>query len=109
MNTFRKLILTLVGLLVFLHSVSLYALPVTPDYQVQETEMTEEKGEETSHLYSFDALVPAVQYIQSHIWHYVGEVVVVTQADFEYFVDLDAISGGSLELLFPHIISPNAP
>ena len=109
MDGLRRLTLILTGLVIFLHGISLYALPVAADHHLEDTEMTEETSEQSAHIYAFDAVVPVVQYISPHIWHYLGEVVVLTVAEFPHYTHLEAIPGSFFDLLFPHIISPNAP
>lgn len=109
MNGFRRLILTLTGLVVFLHGISLYALPSASEFQEADMEMSEETSEQTAQVYAYDAVVPVVQFTLPHIWYCLGEIVEVSVSEFPVYHSLEAVTGRFFDLLFPHIISPNAP
>lgn len=109
MNGFRKTILTLAGLVIFIHSISLYAVPV-PDIEISvDTEMTEEHSNEALVIHAFDAVVPAIQYVHPFGWIYLGEVVIDHEPEFKDYAPEGYSHHGYLEVLFPKIISPNAP
>lgn len=109
MNGLRRFLLTTAGMIIFLHSVSIYAVPVSLQDNSQSVEMTEESPEVITKLYTYDAVVPAIQYVHPLGWHYLGEVVVITEQVFHDLTPIIVCQNGYLETLFPRIISPNAP
>ncbi len=108
-NVFRRSVLMLAGLVILIHSASLYAVQTSTSEIQIDTELTEESQEDTEHVYAYDAVVPAIQYVHPFGWIYLGEVVVDNAPDFQDTTPEGICHHGYLETLFPRIISPNAP
>lgn len=111
MQAMRKLFLVVIGLVILVHSMSLYALPVSVETPVDQNdiEMTQELPGDQEQLYAYDALMPSVQIAQAAVLFYLREVVVEQEPVIHHHWAPETIANRYLDLLFPRIISPNAP
>ena len=75
----------------------------------ENTEMTEELPGDDEQVYAYDAVVPSLQIAQSAVLFYLHEVVSEQEPVVHFHRTQETISNRYLDLLFPRIISPNAP
>ena len=109
MQPVSKYILTLLSLTVLLHSVSLYAMPVEVTEEPTSVETTHDTGQQVLQLKTFDALIPTFQVMAPMVLYFIHEVVLLSESQYlEHPAPID-YENQYLEMLFPLIISPNAP
>ena len=111
MQLTRKLFLLTINLVLLIHSVSIYTVSGATfmDQSKDNTEMTEELPGDDEQVVAYDAVVPSLQIAQSAVLFYLHEVVSEQEPVFHYHRTQETISNRYLDLLFPRIISPNAP
>ncbi len=109
MTGLNRLILLIAGALMVYQSTAIYAVNLPEATVLNDIELSEESSDDQLKLSAYEAVVPVVQDVQSSVRYLLGEVVVITKPTFQqYFGDTENIPG-NLHLLFPKIISPNAP
>ncbi len=110
MQPLRRLLLLTLGLVLLVHSISIYTVSGAVIKQGQENiEMTEELPGDDEQVVAYDAVVPSVQIAQSAVLFYLHEVVSEQPPVVHYYRTQETINNRYLDLLFPRIISPNAP
>ena len=110
MQALRKLFLLMIGMVILVHSMSLYAVPMGQTVSEQDdVEMSQELPGDEEQMYAYDALMPSVQIAQAAVLFYLREVVVEQEPEIYHHQPEEVIANRYLDLLFPRIISPNAP
>jgi len=104
-----KFLLTLVSLIVLLHSISLYTLPVSDLADQESAEMTQDDDRQGFQLQAYEALIPAVQGMAPLVLYFLSEVVLLNESEYQEMPSKVSYENRYLEVLFPLIISPNAP
>ena len=104
----NKSILTLISLTVLVHSMTIYATPSAQDETVQ-VETTADVEHQELQLQAYDALIPTFQSMAPMVLYYIHEVVLLSEAEYQELPAPDQPENHFLEVLFPLIISPNAP
>jgi hypothetical protein len=108
-DRFHKFILTLISLMVLFHSISLYAVPKSDSEECNSIEMTEDVDHQETQIQAYEALIPTVQGMAPLVWHFLNEVVLLSEAEYQEMPFQASDENRYLETLFPLIISPNAP
>ena len=108
-DRFHKFLLTVISLVVLFHSISLYASPTSALEKCISIEMTEDVDHQETQVRAYDALIPAVQGMAPLVWHFLNEVVLLSEAEYQEMPFQTSDENRYLETLFPLIISPNAP
>jgi hypothetical protein len=99
----------LLSLTVLLHSVSIYAMPMEVTDDVTSLETTHDTEQPVTLLKALDALIPSIQAMAPIVLYFIHEVVLLNE---HQYLELPVSNGHEnqyLEILFPLIISPNAP
>ncbi|GJM28635.1 MAG: hypothetical protein DHS20C17_12700 [Cyclobacteriaceae bacterium] len=109
MQPINKFILTLISLIVFLHSVSLYTVPEKQPEEAASIEMTQDDNRQEIQIQAYDALIPSIQGVTPLVWYFIHEVVLLTEAVYHEMPVRTQPENRFLEILFPLIISPNGP
>ena len=109
MHQFDKYLLAMLSIVVLLHSVSLYSLPVESTDIQTSVEATHDIDDQQVQLKAYDALIPSFQGIAPMVLYYIHEVVLLNESDYQEFPVQVDYQNQFLEVLFPLIISPNAP
>ena len=92
-----------------LHSVSIYALPTDVTDGQTSIEATDELDDQQVQLQAYDALIPSFQGMAPMVLYLIHEVVLLEECDYQdHPVQLD-YQDQFRKVLFPFIISPNAP
>jgi len=104
-----KSILTLMSLIVLLHSVSIYAMPMEVAEDVTSLETTHDTDQPVTLLKALDALIPSFQAMAPVVLYFIHEVVLLNEHQYREHTVSDGHENQYLEILFPLIISPNAP
>ena len=78
-----KFLLTLVSLIVLLHSISLYTLPVSDLADQESAEMTQDDDRQGFQLQAYEALIPAVQGMAPLVLHFLSEVVLLNETEYQ--------------------------
>jgi len=100
--------LTLISLMMLFHSVSLYAAPTSAS-EACTIEMTEDADHQETQLQAYDALIPAAQGMAPLVLHFLNELVLFSEAECQETTVQVFFENRYLGVLFPLIISPNAP
>ena len=110
MQALRKFFLLIIGMVILVHSMSLYAVPAPQTLSApDDMEMSQEFPGDEEQLYAYDALMPSVQIAQTAVLFYLREVVVEQEPELHHHQTEEIFTNRYLDLLFPRIISPNAP
>lgn len=108
-DRFHKSILTLISLMMLFHGVSLYAAPTSASEACTSIEMTEDVDHQDTQLQAYDALIPAAQGMAPLVLHFLNELVLFSEAEYQEITVQVFFENRFLGVLFPLIISPNAP
>ena len=104
-----KYLLAILSVVMLLHSVSLYALPTEITDEQTSIEATDEFDDQQVQIQAYDALIPNFQGMAPIVLYLIHEVVLLEVCDYqEHPVQLD-YQDQFRKVLFPFIISPNAP
>jgi hypothetical protein len=71
--------------------------------------MTQDHNSQELQPQAYDALIPSFQGMAPLVLYYIHEVVLLTEAEYHEIPLRPQPEKGFLEILFPLIISPNAP
>ncbi len=108
-DRFHKSILTLITLMMLFHSISLYAAPKSASEECASKEMNEDVDHQETRLQVYDALIPAAQGMAPLVLHFLSELVLFGEAEYQEIPVPVFFENRYLGVLFPLIISPNAP
>jgi hypothetical protein len=108
-NRIHKVLLTLVSLVVLLHSVSLYSLSSSNHEEMDAVEMTEDVEHQEIVVEAFEALIPSFHCMAPLALYFLNNVVLLSEAEYQERQMPDIYEHRYLDILFPLIISPNAP
>ncbi len=92
-----------------MYSVSLYTLPISDLADQESAEMTQDDENQVFQLQAYDALIPAVQGMAPLVLYFLSEVVLLKESEYQEMPSKASYENQYLEVLFPLIISPNAP
>ena len=70
---------------------------------------TEDAEQQEVQLQSYDALIPTFQSMTPTVLYFIQEVVLLSEAEYQEIPVPRLFENQFLEVLFPLIISPNAP
>jgi hypothetical protein len=108
-ETFNKSILTLISLIVLFHSMSIYAAQTTVAEEISQVEATQEAEDQGLQLRAYDALIPTFHSMAPLVLYLIHEVVLLSEAKYQEMPSPNYYENHFLNVLFPLIISPNAP
>lgn len=104
-----KYLLAILSMVMLLHSVSLYSLPTGSSDESTAIETSHDLDDQEVQLQAYDALIPNAQGVASMVLYLIHEVVLLHEYNYQAPpVQLD-YQNQFREVLFPFIISPNAP
>ena len=84
-------------------------MPVETAEEPTSIETTHDTDQQVLALKAFDALIPTFQVMAPMVLYFIHEVVLLSESRYqEYPAPID-FANQYLEILFPLIISPNAP
>ena len=109
LQRFNNIILASISLIMLFHSMSLYAVPASERAEVVQTEQAQDVDDEEQVLQTYDALIPTVQGMTPLVLYFIHEVVLLSESKYQEAQIPNYYQNHLLEVLFPRIISPNAP
>ncbi len=92
-----------------MHSISLYSLPDEGTSDNTAIETSHESGDQLLPLKAYDALIPSFQGMAPMVLYFIHEVVLLSEFEFKELPVHTGSENQFLKILFPLIISPNAP
>lgn len=109
MRRINKYILTWLSLTVLMHSISWYSLPAEVAVDDTAIETSHDSGEQLMPLKAYDALIPSIQGMAPMVLYFIHEVVLLSEFEYKEVPVHNDFENQFLKILFPLIISPNAP
>ena len=109
LQRFNNFILVSISVLMLFHSMSLYAVPVADIEEEVQTEQAQDIDDEQQLLKTYDALIPTFQGMTPLVLYFIQEVVLLSESEYQEIQVPNHYQNHLLEVLFPRIISPNAP
>ena len=105
----KRSLLTLISLIVLLHSMSIYAVTAVDDDGKLQVEQAQDTDSQEPQLQAYDALIPTFQGMAPLVLYFIHEVVLISEPEYLVVQAPDYHENHCREVLFPRIISPNAP
>ena len=109
LQRFNKFILASIGLVMLLHGISLYAVQGADADLAAAEEQAQDVDDEEQLLQVYEALIPTLQGMTPLVLYFINEVVLLSESEFQEIIEPDLYQNHLLQVLFPRIISPNAP
>ena len=109
LQRFNKFIFASIGLIVLLHGMTLYAVQAADADITAPQEQTQDVDEEEQLLQVYEALIPTFQGMSPLVLYFINEVALLSESEFQEITVPDLYQNHLLQVLFPRIISPNAP
>lgn len=105
----NKSILTLISLTVLVHSMSLYAAPPPSGEKLDQIELSGDLDDQKLQVRIYDALIPTFLGMAPMVLYFIQDIVLLGETDYQIKPVAPHYENRFLEILFPLIISPNAP
>ena len=109
LRRFNNIILAAISLIMLFHSMSLYAVSAPDREESVKTEQAQDVDDEEQLLQTYDALIPTFQGMTPLVLYFINEVVLLSECEYQETQIPNYYQNHLLEVLFPRIISPNAP